>query len=375
MAAPAAVLAIVRVARPQFRQRADALSFALHAALLAEGFVLVAAGAAAEAEPAAGAPLPEAGHDGWNASPDEYAFRYRQEGAASSTVALKALAASGKLFVDAAGTAPAAAAHLELRRVPRRRACRGRARPRLTSVPRARSVDDYTTGKLGDGYAEVYSNLEGLLARVRAALLPALKPEATPRAEAAAAPAQRAREPEPAYDGGYGGGARCAPAAAGLLGARRVRAVLTLGLGAAAGRLSARLASSAAWATKTASRPACRSYRRWAPWCHQGVVAGACSSVLTTRPSSRAAARPATRRSCRLACRPARASIHMVRRRQRLCMCAPCVLLTRRFLRRPAGHARLRARALRHRPRQRRAADAGAAAGAPRHRAAGWRRR
>jgi hypothetical protein len=229
MAAPAAVLAIVRAARPQFRQRADALAFALHAALLAEGFVLVAAGAAAEAEPAAGAPLPEAGHDGWNALPDEYAFRYRQEGAASSTVALKALAASGKLFVDAAGTAPAAAAHLELRRVLRRCVRSERARPRLTSVPRARSVDDYTTGKLGDGYAEVYSNLEGLLARVRAALLPALKPEATPRAEAAAAPAQRAREPEAAYDGGYGGGARCAPAAAAAAGrTARAWAVLTL---------------------------------------------------------------------------------------------------------------------------------------------------
>jgi proteasome inhibitor subunit 1 (PI31) len=118
MATPATVLAIVRAARPVFRQRADALAFALHAALLAEGFVLVAAGATAEDEPSADAALHEAGPDGWDASPDEYAFRYRQESAGSGTVVLKALAASGKLFVDAAGSTPAAeATHLELRRV------------------------------------------------------------------------------------------------------------------------------------------------------------------------------------------------------------------------------------------------------------------
>ena len=74
-------------------------------------------------------------------------------------------------------------------------------------------VDDYTTEKLGGGYAEVYSNLEGLLARFRAALLPTLKPEAA-RVTEAAGPARRDREPEPAYEGGYGGGGRCAPAAA-----------------------------------------------------------------------------------------------------------------------------------------------------------------
>ena len=119
MATAATVLAIVRASRPVFRQRADALAFALHAALLAEGFVLVAAGAAAEDEPDADASLREAGPDGWDASPDEYAFRYWQESASSGTIVLKALAASGKLFVDAAGPTPAAAAaHLELRRVP-----------------------------------------------------------------------------------------------------------------------------------------------------------------------------------------------------------------------------------------------------------------
>jgi proteasome inhibitor subunit 1 (PI31) len=136
MAAPAAVLAAVRAARPRFRNRADALVFALHAALLAEGFVLVAAGDAAEEEPPrGGALLPETGHEGWNAAEEEYAFRYRREGAAAAhgTVVLKALAAGAKLFVDAAAPSPGATAHLELRRAGGRcaaaaSACGARAR-------------------------------------------------------------------------------------------------------------------------------------------------------------------------------------------------------------------------------------------------------
>ena len=373
MAAPAAVLAVVRAARPQFRQRADALAFALHAALLAEGFVLVAAGAAAEAEPAAGAALPEAGHDGWNASQDEYAFRYRQEGAASSTVALKALAASGKLFVDAAGTAPAPAAHLELRRVPCCVARRGRARPRLTSVPR--SVDDYTTGKLGDGYAEVYSNLEGLLARVRAVLLPALKPEAAPRAEAAAVPAQRAREPEPAYDGGYVGDARCALAGACAAG-RTALARLT----------HARLYARSGWAPERPPGffggvgdqdrfPAGMPFIP--PLGPMVVPPGRGGGGMLIGPDHPAffpgGGAPGHPPQLPPGVPPG-ARFDPYGKQRRTALHPLRMSLTRRFLRRPAGHARLRARALRHRSRQRRAADAGAAAaGAPRHRAARWR--
>ena len=265
MATSATVLAIVRAARPVFRQRADALAFALHAALLAEGFVLVAAGAAAEDEPSADAALHEAGPDGWNASADEYAFRYRQESAGGGTVVLKALSASGKLFVDAAGAATAAAAaHLELRRVPPPSSLPARRERAPTDAFPRNSVDEYTTDKLGSGYADVYSNLEGLLARVRASLLPTLKPEAARRTEAAGQ-ARREREPEPAYEGGYGGGGRYAPAAGCSLSiVRRLRAALKLALPRAeAGSLSARLDTSAAWAIKTGFRLACRSYRRW----------------------------------------------------------------------------------------------------------------
>lgn len=40
----------------------------------------------------------------------------------------------------------------------------------------ALSLAEFTTGQLSDGYAAAFRNLEGLLARVQASLLPALKP-------------------------------------------------------------------------------------------------------------------------------------------------------------------------------------------------------
>jgi hypothetical protein len=101
--------------------------------------VLVAVGGAAEVEPPrAGAPLAEAGHDGWNAAPDEYAFRYRKEGAAAAqgTVVLKALVVGDKLLVDAAPPSSGAAAHVELRRArARRRRAQRAARAGCTLRP------------------------------------------------------------------------------------------------------------------------------------------------------------------------------------------------------------------------------------------------
>ena len=103
-----AVLAVIRAARPNLSSPAAALAVALHAALSAEGFVLVACGEAALAEPAAS--LAEAGLDGWDDGVDEFAFRY------SNGVLLKALAVGQKLFVDFAAAPPnSAVKHVELR--------------------------------------------------------------------------------------------------------------------------------------------------------------------------------------------------------------------------------------------------------------------
>jgi proteasome inhibitor subunit 1 (PI31) len=48
MATKAAVLAVVRAARPRCNNPADTLAFAIHAAVLTEGYNLVAVGAAAD---------------------------------------------------------------------------------------------------------------------------------------------------------------------------------------------------------------------------------------------------------------------------------------------------------------------------------------
>ena len=113
MAAPSAVLAILRATRPRFSCGAGALVFALHAALLAEGFVLVAAGLAAEEE----LPSPaECGHEGWDGCPPgEWAFRYVRDGGPPATFALKALAVGDALMVDVARPGGGLPAHLELR--------------------------------------------------------------------------------------------------------------------------------------------------------------------------------------------------------------------------------------------------------------------
>ena len=84
MATPAAVLAVVRAARPRCRTPADALAFALHAACLAEGWNVLAvdSGAGVDADVVARAADADADADptrGWNAREDgQYAFRYER---------------------------------------------------------------------------------------------------------------------------------------------------------------------------------------------------------------------------------------------------------------------------------------------------------
>eukprot|EP00976_Prorocentrum_cordatum_P032788 667615-Prorocentrum_minimum.AAC.11 len=48
MATPTGILAVVRASRPSFRNRHDRLTFAIHAAVLSEGFHLVGVGEAVD---------------------------------------------------------------------------------------------------------------------------------------------------------------------------------------------------------------------------------------------------------------------------------------------------------------------------------------
>jgi len=82
----AAVLAVLRASRPRCRGRGDVLAFALHAATMAEGYRLLAAGPAADADDPAHASSSDPAA-GWNAWEDAYAFRYARDEPAGSPAA------------------------------------------------------------------------------------------------------------------------------------------------------------------------------------------------------------------------------------------------------------------------------------------------
>lgn len=104
----AAILAVVRASRLAFRSGEDKLAFAVHAFLLAEGFKLVAAGAAAEDESTDWtASKEEVGPAGWESLPGAYAFRYQDTEGKRPPLYLKCIATGVQLLVHwVAGAAP-----------------------------------------------------------------------------------------------------------------------------------------------------------------------------------------------------------------------------------------------------------------------------
>ncbi|KAF8063749.1 proteasome inhibitor [Scenedesmus sp. PABB004] len=113
----AALLAVVRAAAPALRSRADALAFALHAAVLSSGYRLVAVGEDATLE-GLSADAPDAPVAGWDASAEQYAFGYVADAAAApgggavarpAALLLKVLSLGGDaLLATLTGDAPAA---------------------------------------------------------------------------------------------------------------------------------------------------------------------------------------------------------------------------------------------------------------------------
>jgi proteasome inhibitor subunit 1 (PI31) len=96
----AATLAVVRASRPSFRSDADKLAFAVHAFLLAEGYKLVATGAAAEDEGADwGTDREEVATSDWDSLEGAYAFRYQDSQGSRSPLYVKCLSAGPQLLV------------------------------------------------------------------------------------------------------------------------------------------------------------------------------------------------------------------------------------------------------------------------------------
>ncbi|XP_071720943.1 probable proteasome inhibitor [Rutidosis leptorrhynchoides] len=115
MASDQSVLAVIRASRPNFRNSADKIAFAVHSVFLATGFNLNATGAPAFTDDALTAPFTdEAVIDGWNEVEDNYAFVYSSPEKDSKKVLVKCLVMNNQMFIDALSAGSSNPVHLEI---------------------------------------------------------------------------------------------------------------------------------------------------------------------------------------------------------------------------------------------------------------------
>ncbi|XVE61966.1 hypothetical protein DITRI_Ditri06bG0080800 [Diplodiscus trichospermus] len=140
MSSERSVMAVIRAARPSFRNDNDKIAFVVHASFLSSGFVLTATGRDALADNVLSSPSnDEVGIDNWNEFEDHYAFVYSNPDKGSSKVLVKCLVMNGKLLVDALADGCSEPVHLEI------------------------DIDNYV-GENGSGnYSVQYKNLEKLV--------------------------------------------------------------------------------------------------------------------------------------------------------------------------------------------------------------------
>ncbi|KAL2610279.1 hypothetical protein R1flu_028852 [Riccia fluitans] len=177
MATAPSVLAVIRAARPSFRSGHDRVAFLVHSAFLASGYSLVAVGSAAGATPPSAesaAEESEVGVDGWNELDDgSYAFQYSgggQPGLCKSVI-VKCTAIGDLLMVDAAPLVDADTPHsLEIK------------------------VSDYTVDSPTSNYAQQYTNLEGLVDRLKSTIISRLSPSAPGPSGESSVKIERGRE-------------------------------------------------------------------------------------------------------------------------------------------------------------------------------------
>ncbi|KAJ4972278.1 hypothetical protein NE237_005377 [Protea cynaroides] len=103
MATANSVLALIRAYRPYFRNPHDKVAFAVHASVLASGYVLTATGTPVFSDNAlSSASTDEVGIEGWNSTDDDYGFLYRrEENGVKKSLLVKCLVMGDKLIVDA----------------------------------------------------------------------------------------------------------------------------------------------------------------------------------------------------------------------------------------------------------------------------------
>ncbi|KAF5737196.1 Proteasome inhibitor-related [Tripterygium wilfordii] len=149
------VMAVIRAARPTFRNNYDKIVFSVHSSFLASGYVLTATGPSAFSDDALSSPsTDEVGIDHWNEHDDEYAFVY-VNAESSKKVLVKCLVMNGKLLVDALADGAPEPVHLEI------------------------DVDKYVAENGGTNYSEHYKNLENLVKCLNSEILSKL--DASPK--------------------------------------------------------------------------------------------------------------------------------------------------------------------------------------------------
>ncbi|GAB2298835.1 hypothetical protein Dimus_032912 [Dionaea muscipula] len=141
------VLAVIRASRPNFRNDADKVAFAVHSNFVASGFVLNSTGPPAFSESALSSPsTEEVGVDRWNEFDDEYAFVYLDPEKGNKKVLVKCLLMGDKLLVDAVSDG-SEATHLEI------------------------NIDDYVAENAGSNYNTLYKNLGKLISSLDSEIL------------------------------------------------------------------------------------------------------------------------------------------------------------------------------------------------------------
>ncbi|KAL9432687.1 hypothetical protein AB3S75_027664 [Citrus x aurantiifolia] len=134
------VMAVIRAARPTFRNDFDKIAFVVHASFLASGHVLTATGPAADTEfTSPSSSIDEVGIDHWNElADDNYAFLFINPEKGSKKVLVKCLVMNSKLLVDALAEGASEPVHLEI------------------------NVADYVAEN-GGNYSDKFKNLEKLV--------------------------------------------------------------------------------------------------------------------------------------------------------------------------------------------------------------------
>ncbi|GAU46948.1 hypothetical protein TSUD_180520 [Trifolium subterraneum] len=144
MATEKSVLAVIRAARPTFRNQNDKIAFVIHSSFLASGYILTATGPLALSDTALSNPSnDEVSVDHWNELNDEYAFVYlNSEKVEKKKVLVKCLVMNDKLLVHALSQGFLEPLHLEI------------------------NVGDYSGADGGSNYSQQFKNLDKLVKRI-----------------------------------------------------------------------------------------------------------------------------------------------------------------------------------------------------------------